>query len=863
MERLHDPILAVSRAKLASLNTDDVEQVARFWNGTSARAAHAVFTKCKEALEDGQRFENLSWRLWFRQSQGMHRRASADHPASTPPPLASPDAPNGKLPDGARVPTPLSEPELSTDESASSEDGHSEAHAADADSAPTSNAFTAVIPAPGADAPWKERIASLVREVRERRSASVPRVPDGTHEAVRDAFLQGATGTPSHATSLSTTGTVTPRAQSHRSRSSSATGSDKTAPASADAPPSQETPAPETPASETPASPARPADATSAPSYPHASEMSQASSSVGTEWTSQTPTPRARSPHPASTQGSPTVSNQVTYAPPVEAAALPSAAAPARTAEARLQAQQRSATTTQLTGTRARRGQSARQQRSQERLALRTAAKGSGGATRAQLMQMLAMTHAEPAEEKPAAKPKKKRTPIKFTTGAEDNSEDEENKVAPAPARDDDEWCEVDEEEEKRLRAAERAEARRKRREAEERERMEMFRKRPIRSMSLADLSAAKKPEDATPTPAPAADGEQSHPTRGLLSSLFHAPAEARRGSIAAPGAGGPTRPPLARPRHPLSGKTMSLAALPARAGADADARNVSTPTLGTEAPALRRTSTVAHPPLVSRSKSAIALPLLNLTSLRSTTGRNSMDVRRMPSTTSLVSGGSAGSVEEDGTSTPGEVQATMAPPERVKSSTALARLAALAHRGPDTASHTDLRASLGAVLTPGVPEGRRSESSLSRSSSQTWSPTEEGGGPSLALQVDQDAPEDYFNLKRVPQATPPRTQPQSPVSPRQTQSMTELPIPAPTLQSPRTLRRNMLRDELSESLRENLLWERQSRARLLGLGVPPSEDSSGSSTPLASRRSVSQAGATSTAELRRYDEQSFHHKGW
>ena len=92
---------------------------------------------------------------------------------------------------------------------------------------------------------------------------------------------------------------------------------------------------------------------------------------------------------------------------------------------------------------------------------------------------------------------------------------------------------------------------------------------------------------------------------------------------------------------------------------------------------------------------------------------------------------------------------------------------------------------------------------------------------------------------------------------------MTELPIPAPTLQSPRTLRRNMLRDELSESLRENLLWERQSRARLLGLGVPPSEDSSGSSTPLASRRSVSQQGATSTAELRRYDEQSFHHKGW
>ncbi|KAI3620379.1 hypothetical protein CBS9595_002346 [Malassezia furfur] len=849
MERLHDPILAVSRAKLASLNTDDVEQVARFWN---------VFTKCKEALEDGQRFENLSWRLWFRQSHGMHRRASADTPASTPPPLASPEAPNGKLAGGARVPTPLSEPELSTDESASSEDGHSEAPAPDTDAAPSSNAFTAVIPAPGADAPWNERIASLAREARARRTKAVPRVPDGTHEAVRDAFLRGTTSTPSHATSLSTTGTLTPRAQSHRSRSSSSSGSDGTAPA-------QDTSAPETPAPL-----ARDADATATPSYPHALETSQVPSSTGTEWTSQTPTPRARSPRAAPAQISPTSGNTMTYAPPAAPSAppepapsgpvLPEPAPPAR-AEARLQAQQRSATTTLLAGARARRGQSARQQRSQERLALRTAAKGSGGATRAQLMQMLTMTHAEPAEEKPAPKPKKKRAPIKFTTGAEDNSEDEENKAAPAPARDDDEWCEVDEEEEKRLRAAERAEARRKRREAEERERIEMFKKRPIRSMSLADLSSAKKPADAAPAPAPAPDGEQGHPTRGLLSTLFHAPAEMRRGSVAAPGVAGALRAPSARPRHPLSGKTMSLAALPARAGADAEARNTSTPTLSTETPALRRNSSMAHTPLASRSKSAIALPLLNLTSLRSTTGRSGIDVRRMPSTTSLVSGGSVGS-EEDGTSTPREVHATMAPPERVKSSTALARLAALAHRGPDTASHTDLRASLGSVLTPGEPERQRSDTSMSRTSSQTWSPSEEDG-PSLAVQVDQDAPEDYFNLKRVPQATPPQTRPQSPVSPRQTQSMTELPIPAPTLQSPRTLRRNMLRDELSESLRENLLWERQSRARLLGLGVPPSEDSSGSSTPVAPRRSVSQAGPTSTTELRRYDEQSFHHKGW
>lgn len=28
---------------------------------------HAVFTKCKESLQDGRRLENISWRLWYRE----------------------------------------------------------------------------------------------------------------------------------------------------------------------------------------------------------------------------------------------------------------------------------------------------------------------------------------------------------------------------------------------------------------------------------------------------------------------------------------------------------------------------------------------------------------------------------------------------------------------------------------------------------------------------------------------------------------------------------------------------------------------------------------------------------------------------
>lgn len=53
-------------------------------------------------------------------------------------------------------------------------------------------------------------------------------------------------------------------------------------------------------------------------------------------------------------------------------------------------------------------------------------------------------------------------------------------------------------------------------------------------------------------------------------------------------------------------------------------------------------------------------------------------------------------------------------------------------------------------------------------------------------------------------------------------------PVPAPIApQTPRTTRRNMLRDELSESLRQNLLWERQSRNRMLGIGATAAREQS------------------------------------
>jgi hypothetical protein len=62
--------------------------------------------------------------------------------------------------------------------------------------------------------------------------------------------------------------------------------------------------------------------------------------------------------------------------------------------------------------------------------------------------------------------------------------------------------------------------------------------------------------------------------------------------------------------------------------------------------------------------------------------------------------------------------------------------------------------------------------------------------------------------------------------------------------QTPRTTRRNMLRDELSESLRQNLLWERQSRNRMLGIGTIQSRNPG--SNNMADSRSQSQVAPVS-----------------
>ncbi|KAI9769082.1 MAG: hypothetical protein M1840_004433 [Geoglossum simile] len=57
--RLASPVLTVDAGKIANVDPRNVENLFGMWT---------VFSKCAESLEEGRRLENLSWRLWNRET---------------------------------------------------------------------------------------------------------------------------------------------------------------------------------------------------------------------------------------------------------------------------------------------------------------------------------------------------------------------------------------------------------------------------------------------------------------------------------------------------------------------------------------------------------------------------------------------------------------------------------------------------------------------------------------------------------------------------------------------------------------------------------------------------------------------------
>ena len=78
--RLESPLLSIDAGQLHKVDTRNVENLFGMWSGECSRnestpglqtdpgILEPVFSRCAESIEDGRRLENLSWRLWNRET---------------------------------------------------------------------------------------------------------------------------------------------------------------------------------------------------------------------------------------------------------------------------------------------------------------------------------------------------------------------------------------------------------------------------------------------------------------------------------------------------------------------------------------------------------------------------------------------------------------------------------------------------------------------------------------------------------------------------------------------------------------------------------------------------------------------------
>ncbi|PWZ02605.1 hypothetical protein BCV70DRAFT_3188 [Testicularia cyperi] len=429
---------------------------------------------------------------------------------------------------------------------------------------------------------------------------------------------------------------------------------------------------------------------------------------------------------------------------------------------------------------------------------------------------------------------------------------------------DDDDWASDSEAEELEERARQAAEAERRRREEEERHRA-MFQKRPIRSKSAADVRLLAPSDFAPSGPSP-----PMQPPRGLLSSLFHpdeqhSPPGQLMGRPHASAADLRANPSLAKKGVAVAGAVSGAGHSPPTTRRNRTHRDSAD---SGAAPFSFRESGFAGIGGLKTSKSAVALPLL--------------DTHATESSTAAKHRHSTHSQQSDATATSGghrsEASAHISSPESPvnntsmggrPSSIALARLHALtnmrshAQRGSSSnvagtsdgaryrasASETDAgldHENLSRSLRLEVSPDDRDFAIPSRASTTNLASAQRKlSAPTLATR-HSDQIETQQQQQRREQSRQHRedlgsgsrsnseglpsghnspysgSQPSNshaPISIARTRSALNLPDAAAP-QTPRTTRRNMLRDELSESLRQNLLWERQSRSRMMGIGA-------------------------------------------
>lgn len=198
-----------------------------------------------------------------------------------------------------------------------------------------------------------------------------------------------------------------------------------------------------------------------------------------------------------------------------------------------------------------------------------------------------------------------------------------------------------------------------------------------------------------------------------------------------------------------------------------------------------------------------------------------------------------------------GEAGATSGP-QRAKSNLALTRLSAIAQRG---SSETDQKkfsslvrsySAIGNLMTP-----------ITRSESpQCMSTADEENDDGLSLGVradDHQAP----RVKRVPQ---PFIE-SGPMD--ETSSPKRLSRVLPQVAN-KPLQQALLHDELSQSVRDNLIWQRESRERMLGLQNRCMKTKSESSTGATAHPQRRSASVVHLEHFRPHDDEgSFHHKGW